>query len=123
MKRLLGSLLGLGLLLMGSGCQTPSPSSGTDISTEAMPPSPGEQLYVQHCSACHRGYMGQPNRVILDSGTLSSETAFLQMLRQPPSRMMPAFPEGRLSDEQAGVLYQYVVSVREQQAATKQAPD
>lgn len=114
MKQLLLSLMAGGLLI--SGCNG---STSGNIETDVTVSGPGHVVFLENCAACHRGPGGAPNRVILNSPSLASAEAFRQVLRHPPTSMMPAFSEERISDASAQELYDYILSIRDDGAVSQ----
>lgn len=104
----------IAIFTLGGCGQLPasSPTANPESAPAAKPQagSKGQQLFMTHCASCHQG-IGQtpgPNAVVLNSRTLSEESGFKALLRQPFSPMMPAFGPETLSDEDVHALYGYL---------------
>ena len=76
----------------------------------------GEKIFTRDCASCHPGggNVITPNLPVRGAPQLSNFDSFLGYLRKPtmPNGSpgpMPAFSEGRITDEQARNLYQYLV--------------
>ena len=107
--------------------RTTSGQSSTETTGDG---SAGQRLYFEHgCYGCH-GYGGETGeRVLIGSGFLSSETAFISYLRlraeqNPilPSTQMPNYPAESLSDEQARALYAYIRTFKSSASASEDIP-
>ncbi|NDY41692.1 cytochrome c [Dissulfurirhabdus thermomarina] len=100
--RLHRKALALGFLFLAAACRP------------AAPPDPelGARLYrLHHCGHCHgprgEGRKGAPRIAATRLGL----RAFRGRLRRPGSVIMPAFPAGRLSDDQAAHLHAWLESL------------
>lgn len=96
---------------MGRGMMNnaPAPRSGDGTA--------GAELFESHCASCHRGggNVVVPLLPLEGSKKLADFQSFLAFIRDP--RMpdgsvgaMPSFGESSLSDEQARLLYKYLLA-------------
>jgi uncharacterized membrane protein len=95
------------------------------------PPSyqAGASLFEANCMGCHvrGGNILDPNLPLLGAPQLASETTFIDFLRKPhmpdsAAGAMPGFDVGRLSDENAAALYEYVtVVLQDPRSVSKQS--
>jgi uncharacterized membrane protein len=70
---------------------------------------PGEKVFSTNCNACHPGGMD-----LIRSTEFRRLRDFLAVLRNPKQAgfpEMPAFPEDRISEDEAHALYHYLVMV------------
>ncbi|OAQ20221.1 c-type cytochrome [Thermosulfurimonas dismutans] len=101
MKKLVMSLVGVGLLLGGVGL-----ASGADLKK-------GEKLFRRYCSFCHpdggntiRSERNLKRDTLIKNGITSPEGIIEKMRR--PGRGMPAFSEKRISPEDAESIAHYI---------------
>jgi uncharacterized membrane protein len=78
----------------------------------------GQQLFENNCMACHPdgGNTIMPQEIIIGSDRLRDFPTFLAWIRDPrldngKKGPMPEFLPGKISDEQARQLYDYLISV------------
>jgi uncharacterized membrane protein len=76
----------------------------------------GEQVFLANCSACHPqgGNVINPQLPIHGSPRLKDLKTFIGWIRHPDPPM-PVFGPSKLSDQEAGELYQYAVHALERQ--------
>ena len=74
----------------------------------------GERIFLANCNSCHPhgGNVVKPQKPLRGSPKLKDLKTFIGQIRHPVPPM-PVFSPSKLSDEQAGELYQYVVHVLE----------
>ncbi len=73
----------------------------------------GERWFSMHnCSACH-GKAGNDGRAAAIAGTDMGFGSFVRFLRDPDSPSMPAFPESKLSKNDAADIYAWLKSLPE----------
>jgi len=97
--------------MMGGGMMNGAPT------TRSGNGSAGAELFESHCASCHRGgeNVVVPLLPLKGSKKLADFETFLSFVRDP--RMpdgsvgaMPAFGQSSLSDEQARMLYRYLLA-------------
>lgn len=78
----------------------------------------GSAQFKTSCSACHPngGNSFKTNLPLKSAPQLADFTSFLAYIRNPTARdgshtIMPSFPAGKLSEQEAREIYQYVVQV------------
>jgi uncharacterized membrane protein len=78
----------------------------------------GMEIFDKSCSGCHPhgGNAITPSLMLVGSPELANFHDFLAYIRQPlmpdgSKGVMPAFPEEKISDQEAKQLYQYLVKV------------
>jgi hypothetical protein len=98
--------------MMGGGMSDSGQGGGKDT---APSNGRGEEIFVRNCASCHPGGGNtiMPNLPARGAPQLADFDTFLRYLRRPtmPNGSpgpMPAFPEGRISNEEARDLYQYM---------------
>lgn len=111
MRVLTYALMVLLITLPLAGCRQPVQESQKLADTTKS--SKGHQLFINHCASCHMGGNGAPNGVILQSPSLTSEEAFKEVLRHPPTAAMPAFDDKTLPPQDIHALYTYVITHRQ----------
>jgi hypothetical protein len=115
-----GLLISSFFLFPGGGKAQMGPGmmgSGQGGRNQAVPSnSQGEEIFIRDCGSCHPGggNVITPNLPLRGSRQLADFDTFLRYLRRPtmPNGSpgpMPPFPEGKISNEEARSLYQYVV--------------
>lgn len=84
-----------------TGCSAP-PGNAAD----------GQRWYKMHnCSSCH-GPHGNDGRAINIAGLDMSFYSFVRKLRTTDAPIMPAFPEDRVSKQDAADIYAYLRSTK-----------
>jgi len=89
---------------------------------EAAPDAPdiqaGAELFTTSCSACHPdgGNIFKASLPLKEAPQLTDFNTFLAYIRSPKARdgaqtSMPSFGAGKISDQQANELYQYIIQV------------
>jgi uncharacterized membrane protein len=78
----------------------------------------GEMVFLANCSACHPqgGNVIKPQQPIHGSPKLKDLKIFIAWIRHPDPPM-PAYSPTKVSDQEAGELYQYVVHALQRQKA------
>jgi uncharacterized membrane protein len=78
----------------------------------------GKRLFENNCMACHpnMGNAIMPDSIIIGSDNLANLHDFISWIRAPrldngQRGPMPDFPPQKISDEQAGRLYDYLIGV------------
>jgi len=76
----------------------------------------GERIFLANCSVCHPqgGNVMKPQMPIHGSPKLKDLKTFIGWIRNP-NPPMPVYGPSKLSDQEAGELYQYVVHALERQ--------
>lgn len=76
----------------------------------------GERVFLANCSVCHPqgGNVIKPQMPIYGSPRLKDLKTFIKWIRHPDPPM-PVFSPSKLSDQEAGELYQYAVHALERQ--------
>jgi uncharacterized membrane protein len=86
--------------------------------TQASPETykAGEQIFLANCSSCHPrgGNVIKPQVPLINSPKLKDLKTFIGLIRHPVPPM-PVFSPSKLSDQQAGELYQYITNVLEKE--------
>lgn len=71
-------------------------------------PENGKRWYMMHnCSSCH-GPNGNDGRAVNIAGTKMSFGSFVRKLRTTDAPIMPAFPESKISRQDAADIYSYL---------------
>ena len=74
-------------------------------------PEDGKRWFdMHHCSACH-GKNANDGRAMAIAGIDMGFGRFVGILRKPYSPSMPAFPEKKLSEEDAADIYAWLKSL------------
>jgi mono/diheme cytochrome c family protein len=117
-------------VMLTGGAATPLYAQTTSNETSGEP-GRGEQIYKNRaCYGCH-GYNGTGQTPLANgaSGILTNEDIFINYLRlradqNPvlPRTTMPNFPESSLSDEDAGALYDYIMTFTDQPPEVAEIP-
>lgn len=99
----LSSMLTRGILFFSlillSGCSGP-----------AGDPANGKRWYMMHnCSSCH-GPNGNDGRAVNIAGIKMSFGSFVRKLRTTDAPIMPAYPESKISEQDAADIYAYLKS-------------
>ncbi len=92
---------------------------GTESSQKPQAQSIGAKLFGDNCSGCHPngGNIIVPNLPLKGSRVLATYKDFTAFIRSPKmpdgsQGAMPAFPESKITDQQAKELYHFVKSER-----------
>lgn len=86
-------------LICLSGCGTPEGDSAN-----------GKRWYMMHhCSSCH-GLNGNDGRAVNIAGIEMSFGSFVRKLRTTDAPIMPAYPESKISEQDAADIYAYLKS-------------
>jgi uncharacterized membrane protein len=104
-------LMAVGLGFFGAQLVYPSKAQATPEQYKA-----GERIFLANCSACHPqgGNVIKPQMPIHGSPRLKDLKTFVGWIRHPVAPM-PVFSPSKLSDQEAGELYQYAVHALERQ--------
>jgi uncharacterized membrane protein len=76
----------------------------------------GERIFLANCSACHPqgGNVIKPDKPLINSPKLKDLKTFIGWIRNPDPPM-PVYSPSKVSDQEAGELYQYAVHALERQ--------
>jgi len=101
----------VGLGFFGAQLVYPSKAQATPEQYKA-----GERIFLANCSACHPqgGNVIKPDKPLINSPKLKDLKTFIKWVRNPDPPM-PVYSPSKVSDQEAGELYQYVVHALERQ--------
>lgn len=87
-------------LLFIAGCSAPPGN-----------PADGKKWFMMNnCSSCH-GLHGNDGRAVNIAGLKMGFGSFVRKLRKTNASIMPAFPESKVSEQDAADMYAYLKSI------------
>jgi mono/diheme cytochrome c family protein len=79
-------------------------------------PADGKRWFMMNnCSSCH-GPHGYDGRVVNIAGLKMGFGSFVRKLRKTNASIMPAFPESKVSEQDAADIYAYLKSMTQEEA-------